>query len=222
VSLWIKICGVTSIEDALAAVELGADALGLNFAPGSPRCLASEQARLIREEIPLTVEVVGVFVDATQDDIRAHAEYIGFDTVQLHGSETPEFLDQVSQIVPAYKAVRVGGPEDVELADRYGGDRILVDAKVAGAMGGTGQTFDWSLIEGLNERRKLILAGGLKPENVASSVKIVFPYGIDTASGVESAPGKKDADRMRAFIRGARDAVGSYQPLPRQAEESEN
>jgi phosphoribosylanthranilate isomerase len=204
VSLWIKICGVTSVEDARLAVECGADALGLNFAPGSPRCLGSEEARLIREAIPLTVEVVGVFVDAPLDAIVAHAEYVGLDTAQLHGSESPEFLDQVSQIVPAYKALRIGSAEDVALADTYGGDRILVDAKVPGAMGGTGQTFDWDLISELNERRKLIVAGGLRPENVRECVAHVLPYGIDTASGVESHPRAKDAEKMRLFVKNAR------------------
>lgn len=214
-SLWIKICGVTSVGDARLAIESGADALGLNFAPGSPRCLGSEEARIIREAIPLTVEVVGVFVDAPLDDIRAHAEYVGLDTAQLHGHESPEFLEQLSQIVPAYKALRIGSAEDVALAESYGGDRILVDAKVPGAMGGTGQTFDWTLIEELNERRKLILAGGLRPENVRECVAQVLPYGIDTASGVETDPRNKDPEKMRLFVQNARAGAREWVPRPK-------
>jgi phosphoribosylanthranilate isomerase len=207
VSLWIKICGVTSPEDARAACEAGADAVGLNFAPGSPRLLDVDRARQVREAVPATVEVIGVFVDAPKERILAVAQAVELDTVQLHGSESPQFFHELCHHVPTYKALRIGSEEDVALADLYGVDRILVDAKVAGAMGGTGQTFDWSLVEGLNESRKVILAGGLTPENVGESVRQVLPYGIDTASGVESAPGMKDAERMRWFIQSARAAA---------------
>ena len=206
-SLWIKICGVTSPEDARAACEAGADAVGLNFAPGSPRLVDPERAREIRMVMPSTVEVVGVFVDASRQDILSIAKVVDLDTVQLHGSESPEFFAELSHSIPTYKALRIGSAEDVALAELYGVDRILVDAKVQGAMGGTGQTFDWSLIEALNESRKLILAGGLRPENVGECVKQVLPYGIDTASGVESAPGQKDDERMRWFIQSARAAA---------------
>lgn len=208
-SLWIKICGVTSVEDARFVCEAGADAIGLNFASASPRAVDVQVARAIRAVVPLTVELVGVFLDHSFEQIASVSHEVGLDTVQLHGHEPPEFVARMSQEVPAYKALRIGSAEDVSLADQYGGDRVLVDAKVPGAMGGTGHTFDWSLIEELNTRRKVILAGGLKPENVGECVRTVLPYGIDTASGVESAPGKKDEARVRWFIQSARSAHSS-------------
>jgi phosphoribosylanthranilate isomerase len=204
VSLWVKICGVTSLEDALMVERSGADAIGLNFVPQSPRCISAEKAREITDALRDQIEFVGVFVDMPLADVIATVDAGGIDTVQLHGGESPEMLGQLSEDVPAYKALRIGGPEDVALATSYSGDRILVDAKVEGAMGGTGQTFDWSLIEELNTERKLILAGGLNPENVATSVREVQPYGVDTASGVESAPGVKDEALVTQFIALAR------------------
>lgn len=184
--------------------RLGADAIGLNFVPASPRCIGTALAREIADAVRDKLEIVGVFVDMSLNDVRETARIAGLDTVQLHGSESPEFLRELSGFVPAYKALRIGSAEDVALSSTFGGDRILVDAKVEGVHGGSGQTFDWELIAGLNDERKLILAGGLNPENVESSVRQVQPYGIDTASGVESAPGRKDAARVASFIEGAR------------------
>ena len=207
-SLWIKICGVTSVEDALMIEKAGADALGLNFAGASPRCIDRSLARTITEAVKDRIEVVGVFVDSTLEEVHEIALMAGLDTVQLHGTESAEFLAAMNQKIPAYKALRVGGPEDVVAAEVYSGDRILTDAKVAGAMGGTGETFDWNLIADLNESRKLILAGGLKPDNVEACVRAVLPYGIDTASGVELSPGVKDPAKVEAFIAAARRGYG--------------
>jgi phosphoribosylanthranilate isomerase len=204
VSLWIKICGVTSLEDALMVEQAGADAIGLNFAVESPRRVDVATARQIATALYDKLEIVGVFVNATLADITTIANEVGLDTAQLHGAESPELLAQVSQLVPAYKALRIGIAEDVAEAGTYGGDRLLVDAKVPGALGGTGHTFDWSLIERLNEERKIIVAGGLNPENIEDCVRRVLPYGIDTASGVELSPRKKSAEKVMAFIQTAR------------------
>jgi phosphoribosylanthranilate isomerase len=204
VSLWIKICGVTSVEDALMVHEVGADAIGLNFVGSSPRCITPEVARAISDAVQDKLEVVGVFVDAPADELSRVYEQAGLDTVQLHGTESPEFVQALGEKMPCYKALRIGAADDVALAQGFPGDRILTDAKVPGAMGGTGQTFDWDLIEGLNEERKLILAGGLNAENVEECVRAVLPYGIDTASGVELAAGKKSEELTRAFVQAAR------------------
>lgn len=186
----------------------GADAVGLNFASASPRYIDVPQAREIALAVKDRLEVVGVFVDSSAADVFRIAAEAGLDTVQLHGAESPDFLIEVGETVPAYKALRIGDALDVAAAHKYRGDRILTDAKVAGAMGGTGETFDWDLISTLNETRKLILAGGLNAENVEACVRTVSPYGIDTASGVEISPGKKDPRKVEAFIRAARQGYG--------------
>lgn len=203
-SLWIKICGVTSVEDALVVEAAGADAVGLNFSRASPRYLELDQAARIVRALQGEMEVVGVFVDSSLDEIRRVVDEVGLDTVQLHGNESGEFLEEVRAQVPAYKALRIGDAADVALARTYGGERILTDAKVKGAMGGTGHTFDWSLISGLTAERQLILAGGLRPDNVAESVRRVRPYGIDTASGVEDAPRRKNPTKVVEFVQAAR------------------
>lgn len=205
-SLWIKICGVTSVEDALFVEKSGANAVGLNFARKSPRCLMADEAARIVQALSGQMEVVGVFVDAPLEEIRRIVRQVGLDTVQLHGSESPGFLDQLMREIPAYKALRIGGGEDAALARDFAGERILTDAKVVGAMGGTGHTFDWDLIAELNTKRKLILAGGLAADNVGAAIRAVRPYGIDTASGVEDAPGRKSPRKVAEFIEAARHA----------------
>lgn len=205
-SLWIKICGVTSIEDALLVQQSGADAIGLNFARSSPRFLPVDAAARIVEALSGQLEIVGVFVDSPRSEILRVVGLAGLHTVQLHGSETPEFLEELQREIPAYKALRIGDAADVDLAREFSGERILTDAKVTGAMGGTGHTFDWSLISDLNAKRKLILAGGLRPDNVGDSIRTVRPYGVDTASGVEDSPGKKSSRKVTEFIEAARRA----------------
>lgn len=205
-SLWIKICGVTSVEDALLVQQSGADAIGLNFARSSPRFLEVDAAARIVEALSGDLEVVGVFVDCPVAEILRVVSLAGLDTVQLHGDESPEFLEGLQREISAYKALRIGSAADVNIAGDFSGERILTDAKVTGAMGGTGHTFDWSLISELNTARKLILAGGLRPDNVADSIRMVHPYGVDTASGVEDSPGKKDSRKVTAFVEAARRA----------------
>jgi phosphoribosylanthranilate isomerase len=204
----VKICGVTSVEDALVAVDAGASAIGLNFVPASPRCIDSARARAIARAIGDRALVVGVVANLSVEAMRALKEDAELGCLQLHGDEPAEAL--VALLPHAYKAVRIATAEDAAHAARFAGEHLLVDAKVSGALGGTGATFDWSLVTSLARARKLTLAGGLTPDNVAEAVRALRPYCVDVASGVERAgsrsPGAKDAARMRAFIANAKSA----------------
>lgn len=204
----VKICGITNLADALAAVEAGADALGFNFWAGSRRHLTPQAARGIVARVPADVLCVGVFVDeAAPADVERAAAEAGVGAVQLHGEETPEFCAAVRGF-EVIKALRVGGGFRGETCARFGAAAILLDAYCAGAPGGTGQTFDWAVARETRARvPKLYLAGGLTPENVGAAVRQVGPYAVDVCSGVESAPGRKDAGRVRAFVAAARGPV---------------
>jgi len=201
-ALWIKICGVTSVDDALAVADSGADAIGLNFVAGSPRHISVALARSIVDAVGPRVEWIGVFADAEESVLRDTRAQVGLDAWQLHGSESPDLLDRLGDA--AFKAVRIGDSADVALAAAYGGQRLLVDAKISGSLGGTGESFDWSLLAPLQGKRRVVLAGGLRPDNVARAVAEVRPFGIDTASGVESAPGRKNAELVQRFVAEAR------------------
>lgn len=203
--LWVKICGITNPVDAEMCVAAGADAIGINFAPVSPRRVSFEAAKLISGAVRGRIELVGVFVDAAEEQLTGYSRSLRLDRVQLHGHETPASLESLS--VPAYKAVPIGGRADVEAARLFAGDRLLVDAKVDGALGGTGKTFDWTLIEALVRERKVVLAGGLRADNVGAAVASVRPFGVDTASGVEERVGKKDENLVRQFVKAARQAA---------------
>lgn len=199
----VKICGVTTVADGVACARLGANAVGVNLVPGSPRRVSVERARAIaRAARAAGILVVGVVADLEVDATRALRREAELDCLQLHGDETPATLDAL--LPAAYKAVRVGSAEDVARARAFGGEVLLVDAKVDGALGGTGEAFDWSLVRDLARERRLILAGGLRPDNVARAARAVGPWGVDVASGVERAPGVKDLDAVRAFIAEAR------------------
>jgi phosphoribosylanthranilate isomerase len=200
----IKICGITSVEDAEGCAALGVDMIGLNFVPASPRRVDVDRARAIAGAVRGRVEIVGVVADMDEAAMTALAEAVGLDRLQLHGSEPPEVVRRLGR---AFKAVRVGSAEDVAEADRYEG-LLLVDAKVPGALGGTGRTVDFALVAPLSRARPLLLAGGLGPANVADAVRAVGPWGVDTASGVERAPGVKDLGAVGAFVRAARGAGG--------------
>jgi phosphoribosylanthranilate isomerase len=199
---FVKICGVTRIEDAVFAAEEGADAIGVNLVPTSKRFVQEGVARRIAEAVGPRAMVIAVVADLSLREMRNIRKSTGIDWLQLHGSESESTL---SEILPhAFKAVPIGDAKDVEHANGFSGDRLLVDAKVAGQLGGTGATFDWSLVRGLAVARRLILAGGLTPDNVADALRAVDAWGVDVASGVEGAPGVKDRGRVRAFIQAVR------------------
>ena len=204
----VKVCGITSLEDALAAMDAGADMLGFNFYARSPRYISPAEARKIVERLPEGTSCVGVFVnESAPADVEHVAREVGLGVVQLHGDETPEFCQSLRGLT-TIKALRVGADFNVETPAAYNTDAVLLDAYVAGARGGTGHTFDWTLATLTRERvPRLILAGGLNPDNVAAAVAAVRPYAVDVCSGVESAPGHKSPQLMRRFVR----EVGSRQ-----------
>jgi phosphoribosylanthranilate isomerase len=198
----VKVCGVTTVAEAVACVDLGVDALGVNLVASSPRRVDERLVRAVVDAVGQRTLVVAVVAGMTVDAMRAFVERTGVGCLQLHGDESAA---EVAALLPhAYKAVRVAGPEDVAVAEGMPGDYVMVDAKVPGALGGTGHAFDWSLVVRLAGRRKLVLAGGLTPENVRAAVDLVRPWCVDVASGVESAPGVKDLGRVRAFVEAAR------------------
>lgn len=198
----VKICGVTTIEDALHALNCGADALGLNFVPGTPRCLDEKTAAEFSAVLPPFGLRIGVFVNESVGRVESIARRVGLDAAQLHGEETPEECSWlIKRGLRIIKGLRVRGVETGEEASLYPDCTILLDAYVEGELGGTGKTFDWSLARELGATRPLILSGGLRPENVADAIRQVNPYGVDSSSGVEGqTPGRKDPDRVKAFI----------------------
>jgi phosphoribosylanthranilate isomerase len=197
----IKFCGITRLDDATAAVEAGAWALGVILWPGSPRAGTLDVAAGIVRAYRRRVEVCGVFVDAPLDDVAAAVDATGFSMVQLHGSEGPAYCSEVARRTGAkvIKAGRVRGREDIQAMRPFHTDHWLLDAGVPGKVGGTGQTWDWSLVADVRGAPQLILSGGLTPENVGAGIAAVQPFAVDVASGVESAPGVKDHDKLRAF-----------------------
>lgn len=195
----IKICGITRIEDAQAAARAGADAIGLVFDDRSPRFVSSEMAAAIVAALPPFVNVVGLFVDAPAERIRATLSRVPLDLLQFHGAEAAEACRAFGR--PYIKAVRMAADVDVVAAARRYGDAagILLDSDSPKVAGGSGETFDWSRVP-RDFSRPLILAGGLTPDNVAQAIKAVRPYAVDVSSGVEVAKGVKDADRIDAFV----------------------
>lgn len=203
--IWVKICGITNVADALASVQSGADALGFMFFAGSKRNIAPRSAGEIVPHVPAAVAKVGVFVNPTVEFVREAIAASGIDTLQFHGEETPEFCAQFG--LPVLKAFRVKDRSILSDCARHRDAAWLLDSFVDGALGGTGATFDWNVaIEAVRLHPKVILAGGLKPETVAEAVRQVRPFGVDVSSGVESAPGRKDHAKVRAFIVAARGA----------------
>jgi phosphoribosylanthranilate isomerase len=201
VSARVKICGITRLEDALAAAQAGADALGFNFWPKSKRYLEPRAAAEIIALLPPFVATVGVFVDPTRDEALRAAEASGVQWLQLHGDESPEFCAALP--LPVLKAVRVRHRASLDALDEYDVAGFLLDADSTG-YGGSGATFDWDLAAEAARRAPIVLAGGLRPENVADAVRKVRPWGVDVASGVESAPGVKDHEKTARFIREAK------------------
>jgi phosphoribosylanthranilate isomerase len=206
--LWIKICGITSVEDALLVARAGADAIGVNFVKSSKRYVDVETGAAIREAVGRDVEVVGVVADRSVEELAELRERTGIEWLQLHGQEDAEL---VRKAMPhAYKAVGIATAADVEHGRAFPGERLLADAKVEGELGGTGRSFDWKLVQELARARRVVLAGGLRPDNVAEAVRSVRPFGVDVASGVEAGDARrKDVERVAAFVRAARSAEDS-------------
>ena len=195
----VKFCGITRAEDARTAIALGVDAIGLVFVPGSKRCVDLAQAREVITAVSPLVSVIGLFMDAAAADVAAVLDALPLDALQFHGRESVEFCRQFKR---AYvKALAMGDGVDVaHAASRYAGARgVLLDAHRTGEQGGSGLSFDWSLIPPALADR-IILAGGLTPENVAAAITQVRPYAVDVSSGIESAPGIKCPRRMQLFM----------------------
>jgi phosphoribosylanthranilate isomerase len=199
----VKICGITRVEDALAAARLGSDWIGFNFWPRSRRYIAPSAAAEIIAALPPAVLPVGVFVDPTAVELAEVVRVSGVRTVQLHGDESPELC--ASSPVPVVKGIRVRDSHSLALLATYEVSGFLLDSATPG-YGGSGTVFDWSLAAEAAASVPLWLAGGLTPENVGEAVRWVHPRGVDVASGVESAPGVKDLAKMEAFIRNAKSA----------------
>src|SRR3954468_3996548 len=204
-----KICGITRLEDAELAAELGAWALGFILWPGSPRACDPGIAAGIARQGRRKVETAGVFVNASLDEIVQRAELIGFTHVQLHGDEGPAFCDAVAQRTgcKVIKAVRVASGADLQQLGRFHTDYHLLDAAAGKLRGGSGRSWDWALAARHRSNVPVILSGGLHAGNVAEGIAAVRPWGVDTASGTESAPGIKDPDKVAAFLAAARGEV---------------
>jgi phosphoribosylanthranilate isomerase len=207
VGLFIKICGITTVDDAETALELGADAIGVNLIAISKRRVGENTLKRIVDRVNGRTPVIAVVADLAVEELQHLLSTTGVERVQLHGDEPPEVVTELGP--KAFKAVRVSGAEDVDKARDYPGEPLLLDAKVEGQLGGTGHVFDWSLAAELSRVRSVLLAGGLRPDNVAEAISQVRPWGVDVASGVEvpGDPRRKDASRMRAFIETARKAA---------------
>ena len=201
----VKICGITRVEDALSCARLGADAIGLVFYASSPRNVTVEQARAILAALPPFITTVGLFVDAQAAEVQAVLEQLPLDVLQFHGNEPVQYCRSFGR--PYLKALRVKpGVDLVQYASAYSGARaLLLDAHIEGVAGGSGQTFDWSLIP---PRLPLpvVLSGGLSPDNVAEGIRRIQPAAVDVSSGVEAAKGIKDTEKISAFMQGVRNA----------------
>jgi phosphoribosylanthranilate isomerase len=202
----VKICGVTSPEDARLAVDAGAWAVGMIFYERSPRACDGDVAAAICAALKREAETVGVFFNHPLDDVSEMVDGLGFTMVQLHGEEGPSYCDELKRRTGAriIKAARVGSKADIQAMDAFRRvDFHLLDTRVEGLPGGTGETFDWALTRERRSRVPLILSGGLTADNVGAAIDAVHPWGVDVASGVESGPGVKDPDKVRAFIAAA-------------------
>ena len=199
----IKICGITNLADALLAAELGADALGFIFYPQSPRKVEPEMARAIIAQLPPFVAAVGVFVDEEAAMVRYLAARVGLEWVQLHGQESPEYCRGLGCKV--IKGFRIRDEASLRLLADYQGvaQALLLDTYKPGQAGGTGESFDWRLAREARKYGRIILAGGLRPENVAQAIAAAQPDAVDAASGTEASPGKKDPVKLRAFFKAA-------------------
>ncbi|MCK4292493.1 MAG: phosphoribosylanthranilate isomerase [Planctomycetes bacterium] len=194
----VKICGLTNYEDAVAALDMGADLLGFNFYPESPRYVTPEKAAEIISKLPAFIDVAGVFVNASFEEIRRIIDRCRLNWIQLHGDEDPEFCGSFRSVhVKTMKALRVKDTSDIEKADQFFTDAVLLDAFHPEKYGGTGLTFDWNIVGHIGKR--VFLAGGINPDNAAAAVELGV-YGIDVCSGIEAEPGKKDHRKMKKLF----------------------
>ncbi len=201
----VKICGLTNVEDALAAVAAGADLLGFVLWEKSPRCVPVETARAIARQLPPATTRVGVFVDATVEQVMFSLRICDFFALQFHGQESPAYCRQFG--VMTIKAFRLRDAASLQAMSGYSTNAFLLDSQVEGLPGGTGATFDWSLaVQAKKFNRPIFLAGGLTPQNVAAAVRAAQPFAVDVSSGVEASPGKKDHHKMRDFVAAVRAA----------------
>ena len=207
-AVWIKVCGMTNSADAMAAAELGADAVGFVFAP-SPRQVSPEAAQKIIKSLPPLVQTVGVFVDEDPGRVAHVAESCDLDLLQFHGKETASYCGGFGRRV--IKAVRVQNEDNLEVCSENDGvvEAFLLDTYVAGQPGGTGITFDWKIAHAARKYGRIILAGGLNPDKVAAAISVANPYGVDASSGIEQKPGVKDHDKIAKFIQEVREAEKS-------------
>ena len=215
----MKICGLTNLPDAELAVELGAWALGLIFYPGSPRRCSLAEAQRITRALRRKVELCGVFVNASLDEVAGVSEELGLTMLQMHGDEGPAFCAEAARRSGArvVKAAQVTDAGDVRDLERFHVDFHLLDGSPSQAQpqslrGGTGETFDWTLARAHRSDVPLIVSGGLSAENVGEAIAVARPYAVDTASGTEAAPGRKDEAKLRAFLQAARAPSGVAQP----------
>lgn len=199
----VKICGITNLEDAIFACEYGTDALGFVFYKKSPRYIIPEQAGEIIKNLPPFVTTVGVFVNESHAEIDRYINLTGITTVQLHGDEPQDFIDKIG--LPVIKAIRIRDEKDIKIMAKYSVSAFLLDS-FTDSYGGSGRTFNWNIAKKAKKYRRIIVSGGLTPENVVSAIEIVRPYGVDVSSGVESRPGKKDNRKVLAFIKAVRSA----------------
>lgn len=205
-SIQTKICGITGEEDAEFAVSSGADYVGFVLFPKSPRYVTVERACELIAVVAGRARTVGVFVNASSDEVCSAVARCGLDIVQLHGTE-PAAMALALGVDRVWKALPVQTPEDVARAAGFPAAAIVVDSMAPGAWGGTGKTGNWALAAELSAQRRIMLAGGLSPDNVAAAIVQVQPYGVDVSSGVESAPGRKDHERVQAFVQAVRGAA---------------
>ncbi|MEK6759160.1 MAG: phosphoribosylanthranilate isomerase [Deltaproteobacteria bacterium] len=198
----VKICGITSLEDALYAAEAGADALGFVFWEKSPRYIEPMEAWRIKRSLPPFILTVGVFVNTPFDTLKTVISSTRIDCVQLHGDESPRMCQSVGESTgkKVIKAFRIREHTDIDRLDGYKVDAHLLDTYREGTPGGTGETFDWDMAVEAKKNRRIILSGGLTPENISKAIKLVRPYAVDVSSGVESRPGKKDPEKIKRFM----------------------
>lgn len=197
----VKICGITNLKDALAAADFGADAIGFVFYEGSPRCISHKDAKNIIRKLPPFITTVGVFVDKSPEDVERVMRYVSLDVAQLHGHEPPEACLINGRVI---KAIRVKELSDLEPLKRYKVSAFLLDTYTTESFGGTGQIFNWDVAVDAKQFGRIILAGGLNPDNVEKAISRVRPYAVDVSSGVEEEKGRKDHRKLKLFIERAK------------------